>query len=450
MTSAGRQRPSIRRKLDRLVLVSVGVALVIVCALNVWSEADRYLVSRRETLFATGQVFGAAMSKAVAASDSTAVLQGLRAIGRVPGLVSAEVRDRRGESLAMLGSAARLGGDVDFDDSGGGSLLGLLTSGTVQMAVPVIDGGVRVGQLVLVGDTRELAGRFVGVLEVAVAGSALALCLGLVLSSRLQRSITRPLAALATAMAGVERTGAYVPFRGEAGDDETRLLAARYNSMIDEIGRATDEILAREDEIIARLSRAGEQRDDQTGQHVVRVARISRVIADELGLDPVYATDLCRASPMHDVGKISIPDAILFKPGRLDAQERQIMEQHALSGHSILAGSGAKLVQLAAEIALTHHEKWDGTGYPNGLAADAIPLSGRITAVADVCDALLSVRPYKQPWTLEAVQAHLAENSGLHFDPTCVNALLARWLDLTEIYGPERIETPARTESLPA
>ena len=274
------------------------------------------------------------------------------------------------------------------------------------------------------------------------------LLLGLVLSHRLQRSISRPLAALAGAMAAVERTGAYVPFRGEIGDDETGVLAARYNGMIDEIGRATDEILAREDEIIARLSRAGEQRDDQTGQHVMRVARISRIIADELGLDPAFTDDLCRASPMHDVGKISIPDAILFKPGRLDPQERRTMELHALSGHRILAGSGAKLVQLAAEIALTHHEKWDGTGYPNGLAADAIPLSGRITAVADVCDALLSERPYKQPWTLDAVKAHLIDNARLHFDPACVDALLARWPDLIGVYREHSILTSADTELL--
>jgi putative two-component system response regulator len=215
-------------------------------------------------------------------------------------------------------------------------------------------------------------------------------------------------------------------------------LAERFNSMIQEIRRATDELLTREAEIIERLARAGERRDDQTGQHVIRVAKISGLIARELGLDPKWIDDLCRASPMHDVGKISIPDAILFKPGRLDPDERQTMEQHALAGYEVLAGSSSQLVQLAAEIAISHHEKWDGTGYPNKIVGEAIPLSGRITAVGDVCDALLSERPYKQPWTLAAVREHLAENAGSHFDPQCVDALLARWSEMEQIYTREQ------------
>jgi putative two-component system response regulator len=151
-------------------------------------------------------------------------------------------------------------------------------------------------------------------------------------------------------------------------------------------------------------------------------------------LDPKWIDDLCRASPMHDVGKISIPDAILFKPGRLDPDERQTMEQHAMAGYEVLAGSSSQLVQLAAEIAISHHEKWDGTGYPNKISGEAIPLSGRITAVGDVCDALLSERPYKKPWTLAAVKQHLTENAGSHFDPNCVSALLARWSEMEQIY----------------
>ena len=236
-------------------------------------------------------------------------------------------------------------------------------------------------------------------------------------------------------MATVERTNRYLPVRGIETDDETGFLATRFNSMIGRIRQGTEELLAREDEIIARLSRAGEQRDDQTGQHVVRVARISRIIARQLGLDPNWTDDLCRASPMHDVGKISIPDSILFKPGRLDPEERRQMETHAQAGYEVLAGSDAPLVQLAAEIAISHHERWDGKGYPRGIAGDAIPLSGRITAVADVCDALLSTRPYKQPWTMEAVKAHLIQSSGSHFDPTCVDALIARWPELEAVYA---------------
>lgn len=434
---------SIRGKLDRLVVLSVGVALTMAGLLNIWNEANRYLVSKRETLIATAEVFGAATSKAVAAGDAGAAMQGIRAVARVPGLVRAEVEDRNGAILAEIGATVRLGGDLDLDETGGGSLFGLLTSRTVGISVPVIEGGERVGRIRLVSDTGDLLPRFVSAGLFALAGSAVALLLGLVLSSRLQRSITRPLVSLAAAMAKVERTNEYVPVTGVTSDDETGLLASRYNTMIEEIRRATGEILAREDEIIGRLSRAGEQRDDQTGQHVVRVAKISRIVAEKLGLDPVYTDDLCRASPMHDVGKISVPDAILFKPGRLDAEERRQMERHAEAGYSVLAGSHSKLVQLAAEIALTHHERWDGKGYPKGLKETEIPLSGRITAVGDVCDALLSVRPYKQPWSLEAVKAHLIENAGSHFDPACVAALIEAWPDLEAIYAhPERESGP--------
>jgi putative two-component system response regulator len=137
---------------------------------------------------------------------------------------------------------------------------------------------------------------------------------------------------------------------------------------------------------------------------------------------------------MHDVGKISIPDAILFKPGRLDPDERKQMERHAEAGYRVLAGSSSQLVQLAAEIAISHHERWDGKGYPRSISGSDIPLSGRITAVADVCDALLSARPYKQPWSLDEVRAHLVENAGTHFDPACVSALLARWPEVETIY----------------
>jgi putative two-component system response regulator len=205
--------------------------------------------------------------------------------------------------------------------------------------------------------------------------------------------------------------------------------------MIATILAATETLLARESEIIQRLSLAGELRDDQTGQHVARVARISRILADRMGLDRAFVEDLYRASPMHDVGKISIPDAILHKPGRLNPAERQEMEKHARRGYEILSGSESDLVQLAAEIALSHHERWDGTGYPNRLAAEQIPMSGRLTAVADVCDALFSERPYKKPWPAENVRRHFIDNAGTHFDPTCVDALIASWPEIEALYN---------------
>ena len=130
---------------------------------------------------------------------------------------------------------------------------------------------------------------------------------------------------------------------------------------------------------------------------------------------------------MHDLGKLGIPDGILLKPGKLTDEEFAVMTNHPLIGYEILQGSESQLIQLGAEIALTHHEKFDGTGYPNKLAGDAIPLSGRIVAVADVFDALTSERPYKAAWPVEKARALLEDNSGTHFDPACVTAFLAEW-----------------------
>nr|WP_281411525.1 HD domain-containing phosphohydrolase [Enterovirga sp. DB1703] len=264
--------------------------------------------------------------------------------------------------------------------------------------------------------------------------AAAALAIGLLFSVRLQRSITVPLGQLTEAMRRVGRTRDYSVPVEVASDDETGVLAARFNGMMAEIREAVDRLLAREKEIVERLSLAGELRDDQTGQHVLRVSEISRIIATELGLPAAFVDDLCRASPMHDVGKIAIPDSILHKPGPLTPEERRIMEGHARCGYEILKSSSSELVQLAAEIAISHHERWDGAGYPNRLAGEAIPVSGRITAVADVCDALLSERPYKKPWSFERVRDLLRQEAGAHFDPACVEALLARWPELERIY----------------
>lgn len=435
MMSLRRPHRSIRSKLDRLVFVSVGLALVLAGAINLWHETGRYLDAKRDTLLATAQAFGAATSKAVAVRDRSAVAEGIRGISRVPGLVRAEVEDADGTLIADIGTAVRLNSDLDLDGPGTISPFELLRTATVRYSAPIVESGIPVGRIVLISSTDDVPERFRMAVLGAGAGAVAALALGLVLSHRLQRRITSPLVALAAAMAEVERTNDYVPVTGISSDDETGLLASRFNAMMTEIGRATNENLAREDEIIRRLTRAAEQRDDQTGEHVVRVAKISRIMARQLGLDARWTEELCRASPMHDVGKIAIPDAILFKPGRLTADERWEMQHHAEAGYRILAGSNSQLVQLAAEIAITHHERWDGAGYPNGLAGTAIPISGRITAVADVCDALLSVRPYKQPWSFEAVKAYLIENAGSHFDPACVDALIRCWDKLCDVYA---------------
>lgn len=194
-----------------------------------------------------------------------------------------------------------------------------------------------------------------------------------------------------------------------------------------EVAAAVSVIEAREREIIALLMRAAEHRDTDTGNHVARVSAYTGIIAARLGFDPAAVRALQLAASMHDVGKIGVPDAILLKPGPLTAEERLEMQAHAERGRRILEGSTSDVVRLAAEIAASHHERWDGQGYPAGLAGEAIPLPGRIVAVADVFDALVSERPYKQAWPLERAKAFLGEQAGQHFDPACVAAFLEGW-----------------------
>ncbi|HEX8416145.1 MAG TPA: HD domain-containing phosphohydrolase [Methylobacterium sp.] len=192
-----------------------------------------------------------------------------------------------------------------------------------------------------------------------------------------------------------------------------------------EVKAATALIEAREREIVTMLMKAAEHRDNETGNHVARVAAYVTLIAQQLGLPDTEVRQLSLASTMHDVGKISVPDAILLKAGPLTAIERSEMELHAERGRRILEGSSSRMVQLAAEIAATHHERWDGMGYPWGLRGEAIPLSGRIVAVADVFDALTSERPYKKAWSHADALAYLQANAGTHFDPRCVAAFVA-------------------------
>lgn len=192
---------------------------------------------------------------------------------------------------------------------------------------------------------------------------------------------------------------------------------------------ATRQIVLRERETLLRLARAGEYRDQDTGNHVIRMSRYTRAIADYLGLSEADCDEIEFASPMHDIGKIGVPDHILLKPGRLEPGEWEIMKTHTVIGHQILADSDSRYIQVGAIIALSHHEKYDGSGYPYGLAGEAIPLQARIVAVADVYDALRSHRPYKEPWSRERAVEFIGEQRGRHFDPACVDAF-TRQLDL--------------------
>ena len=211
-------------------------------------------------------------------------------------------------------------------------------------------------------------------------------------------------------------------------------LADRAAWLADEVRKATAVIHAREQELLYRMSRAAEFRDPETGAHIQRMAHYSRLIAAKLGLSPDEQTLILQAAPMHDVGKIGIPDYILLKPGALNPEEFALMKKHAKLGHELLHGSESTVLQAAATIAIAHHEKYDGSGYPHGLAGEAIPLFARIVAVADVFDALTSERPYKKAWSIERSVAYLRESAGSHFDPRCVDAFLACWDDVLIIH----------------
>ena len=210
-------------------------------------------------------------------------------------------------------------------------------------------------------------------------------------------------------------------------------LANRAEWLADEVAKATAEIAAREKEAILRLSRAAEYRDPETGSHLLRMSNYTRLIAVQLGLPLDEQQLLLEASPMHDIGKVGTPDQILLKPGRLTPEEFEVMKQHATIGYEILRDSVSPLLQCAAKLALAHHEKFDGSGYPLGLGGEAIPMHGRIVAVADVFDALTSERPYKKAWTLDAAVDFLKTNAGSHFDPACVEAFLSAWPQVLEI-----------------
>lgn len=212
-----------------------------------------------------------------------------------------------------------------------------------------------------------------------------------------------------------------------------RYLENRASWLDAEVQKATLEIREREQETILRLCKAADSRDPETGAHIVRMANYSRLIAENLGLPNSVQLMILEAAPMHDIGKVGIPDHILLKPGKLSIDEFTIMKTHASLGYQILAGSAAETLQMGAQIALSHHEKFDGSGYPQGLSGVDIPLEARIVAVADVFDALTSERPYKPAWEIDRAVELLKEGSGQHFDPQCVQAFLLDFSKVMEI-----------------
>jgi len=206
------------------------------------------------------------------------------------------------------------------------------------------------------------------------------------------------------------------------------------------VHQRTQELMTTRQQIIRRLGRAAEFKDNETGNHVLRMSHYARLIATAHGLGEEAADIIFNTAPMHDIGKIGIPDSILLKPGKLDAEDWKIMHQHPIMGAEIIGKHENELLETARIIALSHHEKWNGSGYPQGLKGEDIPLEGRIVAIADVFDALVSVRPYKEAFSIEESLRTMEAEIGKHFDPSLMQAFqkaLPEILRVKEIYADE-------------
>jgi putative two-component system response regulator len=212
------------------------------------------------------------------------------------------------------------------------------------------------------------------------------------------------------------------------------LLQDRAKLLESEVQKATDALVEREHETLRLLGKVSEYKDPETASHIARVAHYSRMLAEKFGLDAQACDLIFYASPFHDMGKVGISDAILLKPAKLTDEEFAVMKTHPRLGYEMLKDSKSKYLRCGAEIALTHHEKYDGSGYPYGLSGDDISIYGKITAIADVFDALTSKRPYKEPWTLEAAFELLQNESGKHFDPKLVEIFTNNAQTIKQIY----------------
>jgi putative two-component system response regulator len=221
-----------------------------------------------------------------------------------------------------------------------------------------------------------------------------------------------------------------------------RVELQRTNDLLHErVSQRTRELEDAKLEMLDRLALAAEYRDDATGQHAERIGRTSELIALALGLERPQAALIGQAARLHDIGKIGIADDLLLKPGKYTAEEMKAMESHPAIGARILSGSTNELLMMAEQIALTHHEHWDGCGYPSGLAGEAIPLPGRIVAVADVFDALTHRRPYKEPWPVQVAVREILGETGTQFDPGVAEAFAG--LDHASLVSPAKPGTDA-------
>ncbi len=208
------------------------------------------------------------------------------------------------------------------------------------------------------------------------------------------------------------------------GEHRRQALQAELDERSGEVQRALSELEIAQTETVRRLSMAVEFRDEDTGAHIERIGRFSTQLSEAIGMGPEFCRRISHAAPLHDVGKVAIPDAILLKPGSLSPEERAIVETHAEEGHRLLRGSSSSILDMGATIALSHHERWDGGGYPRGLVAEKIPIEGRIVAIADVFDALTSHRVYRDAFSVEQAREMMLAESGKHFDPVLLQAFM--------------------------
>ena len=215
--------------------------------------------------------------------------------------------------------------------------------------------------------------------------------------------------------------------------EQNQHLEEIVNERTQELQHAHQQLQDSRLQVVRRLGRAAEYRDNETGLHIIRMSYISVIIGRSAGMDEDALDLLLNASPMHDIGKIGVPDNILLKPGKFEPDEWEIMKTHAQIGADILSGDDSPMMSMAREIALTHHEKWDGSGYPNGLSGEDIPLVGRISALADVFDALTSSRPYKKAWEVDKAVEYIKEQSGTHFDPSLVDYFIENLNEIVSI-----------------
>ena len=233
---------------------------------------------------------------------------------------------------------------------------------------------------------------------------------------------------------------------GYVTERRQRDRVTRRNAELEEaVSKRTVELRKTQLEVIHRLAQATESRDQETGMHLERISRMCERVGLELGMTATEAETLRNASLLHDVGKIAVPDAILLQPSALSDADRDQMRLHTTVGSELLSGASSEVMRMAEEIARTHHERWDGDGYPAGLAGEVIPLPGRICAVCDVFDALLSERPYKEPWSLEDALAQLRRDRGAHFDPEVVDAFLR----IVDSLDPELVARRPRSPAIP-